>query len=62
MGIIKGLNKTNGGVPSRINRESSISVDVKLVMDKLALRLIIPLLVAPQQSLISHVSCKIIAN
>ena len=62
MRIIKVLNKTNGGLPSRINRECPISVDVRFVMDKMALGLIIPLLVAPEYSLISHVTCKIIAN
>jgi len=34
---------TNGGVPSRINRGSPISVDVRFVVYKLALGLIIPL-------------------
>jgi hypothetical protein len=49
MGIMKGLNKTIGGVP--------ISVDVRF-----ALGLIILQLVELHHSLISHVSCKIIEN
>jgi hypothetical protein len=62
MGIINGLNKTNGGVTSRITQERPISVEGRFVVDKMALGLIIPLLVALHHSLISHVSCKIIEN
>jgi hypothetical protein len=62
MGIINGLNKINGRVLLGINRKRLISVDVRFVVDKLALGLIIPLLVALHHSVISHVSWKIIAN
>jgi len=62
MGIINGLNKTNDGVLLGINRKRPISVDVGFVVDKLALGLIIPLLVALHRSLIRHVSWKIISN